>query len=132
MAVFEQVRFKNGETHSYTAAQLQEKFGLVADQVKGGITVEHKTHGLGTVVVHAHARARVLCARARTHRRTDARTHVERMHARTHAPRVHACMRVCGHAHMNWYMHSCTCRNAHIYTRMNRLMYAWTQTRTGI
>ena len=43
------VRFENGEAHSYTAAQLQEKFGVAADQVKGGTRLEHRTHGLGTV-----------------------------------------------------------------------------------
>ena len=85
MKVFEQVRFKNGETHSYTAAQLQEKFGLAADQVKGGIMVEHKTHGLGTVEVHArtHARMRAYCAHvhACTHARITTHACV---HARTH------------------------------------------------
>ena len=64
MTVFEQVRFKNGKTHSYTTAQLQEKFGVAAHQVKGGMRVEHKAHGVGTVEVHMHKHARTR-ARAR-------------------------------------------------------------------
>ena len=83
--LFEQVRFKNGETHSYTTVQLRDKFGVAAHQVEGGMRVEHKKHGLGVVEVRARLYA---C----THTRT-----------RTHA-RTHACMNLRIHAHSYAYI----------------------------